>query len=443
MFAIDNRGILLRGMLRRTFAGALAVVTVAAVLASPVVAQRYKSIKPKMTIKESKAVGLKVSDAMRSLSAFNSGGKAAIDRYFGDYFFRQMTQYTPTHLVHLSKYRENLFKRFLRPAPVKEAQEHLTNLALKTSRSIARGNYHPAVRYNATLILGMLDQRYSVGGAQPVVLPAATNDLLELLEQDKFNDVKVHPSVKVGALEGLERHARFGLDAQYAERVTKAALAVLAQEPSTKEVDADVNHWIKCKAARVLARQFKEGPSKEVHAALTKLIANSEMGLDDRCCIAGLLDMMTYKAGADTDAAATIVPLGKLTKAVVAEGAEKARAFEDLILGNGGGGRGNFGGRGRGVAGPKLERRQLLACVTLIKKGAKSLGEGLSDKEKQKVQLLTDLITPVMTISIDKKSLDLEVAEGVIKLENTINNIVASWQPAVAPADAVEAGFAE
>ena len=452
-FASKIRNTVSNGLLRRALARAIAAMMVAAVIATvmagSVGAQQYKSHEPKMNIRQAKTLAQDVANAMRNLAAFQGGGEAAIDRYFGDFFFRQMTLHKPSQLLHLSKYRETLFKRFLRPSPVVEAQQHLTNIALRTAKAISRRNYHPAVRYNATLIIGMLDQKYSVGGAPPVVLPAGTKDLLELLEQDKFNDVKVHPSVKVGALEGLERHVRFGIDAQDGERVTKAALAVLAQEPSVLDVDLGVNNWIKCQAARVLARQFKEGPSNEVQAALTKLIADGEMELEDRCCIVALLEKMKYTAGAGPDVAAAVVPLGRLTIEVVAEGAEKAREFEQLIVGGPGGGRRrNFGRRGRGDEGPKLERRQLLARLKSIEKGAGSLSNGLSDEEKQKVQALTDLLAPVMKRSEDKKSLDLDVAGDVIKLEDTINNMVASWQPAAAPtaveaAAAADADFAE
>ena len=306
---------------------------------------------------------------------------------------------------------------------------------------LSRGNYHPAVRYNAVLILGLLDQQYAGGRvkAKPIVLSEATNGLLELLETNEFKGVKVHPSVKVGALEGLERHARFGIDAQYADRVTQASLAMLAQKPSDVDVDADVNNWMKCQAARVLVQQFKTGPSKEVHGALTQMIADDNMSLEDRCCVAGLLGKMTFPGEADV--AVTLVPLGMLTQAVVAEGAEKAQEFEDLILGN------NPSGRRRSYSrdeeGPKLERRQLLSRLASINKGATSLTAGLNDEEKQKLQGLTDLLLPVMKASGSPKELDLEVTAKVIQLSDTIADLVANWQPAAAVVEAAKPDFDE
>lgn len=452
MFVIDTfetqyRSTMFTSLLRQAMATGFAVIALVAISASPAKAQRYSSIAPKMDAKAARTMRGRVSQTMRNPAMFQAGGKELLDRYFKTYYFPRMTQSNPGSLAELGNNREGLVK-LLRGSTVPEAQVHLTNLTLGVMRVLSRGNYHPSVRYNAALIIGMLDKQYARTGANPappITLPTATNDLLELLEQDKFKDVKVHPGVKVAALEGLERHVRFGLDAQYGDRVTKAALAMLAQEPTVLDVDMDVNNWIKCQAARVLARQFKDGPSDEVHAALTKLIADEKVGLEDRCCIVGLLDKMQYSTAAGTEVAATLVPLGVLTKEVIAEGAEKAREFEEIILGNGPrrGSRGGYGSRGRGEQGPKLERRLLLARLSQIEKGAKSLSAGLPDEDKQKVQSLTELLAPVMTISGDKRSLDLDVAGDVIKLENTVNNMIASWQPAAAPAADADAAFAE
>jgi hypothetical protein len=73
--------------------------------------------------------------------------------------------------------------------------------------AIAKGNYHPAVRYNAALILGQLDAQ---PGAKP--LPAGTEAILAFLENDQFNNVPVPTAVQIAALVSLHRHARLGVD---------------------------------------------------------------------------------------------------------------------------------------------------------------------------------------------------------------------------------------
>lgn len=401
-------------------------------------AQRFKSIPPQLQNAPAKKLRGTVNLSLRG-GAFDATAKQGMDDYYKKFYFPKMTQYDRDSLTLLGKLREDLTKS-LRNARVPQAQEYLTQLTLGITKALTRDNYHPSVRYNATLILGQLDKQYPTGGVNsspPVVLSAVTNELLELLEAKDFNGVPVHPSVKVAALEGLERHVRFGMDAQYGERVTNAALAVLQQEAKESGVDKDVNNWMKCQAARVLARQFKDGPTQPVHAALTALISDENMGLADRCCISELLERMKYTAGAEAEAATTVVPLGNLTKAVVAEGADVAREFEELILGNNRGGRrpGGFGGGRNADDGPKLERRELLARLMQIEAGATSLANGLADDDKQKLADLAGLIKPVISQTKDSKEFDVDVIREIYKLENSVDNLVASWQPAAATPD--------
>lgn len=447
MFAKQNRGAIARYSIRCALQSLLALAIAIGGISGQVVAQKYKSIEPRLSTKEGKALRSKVNTALRNPSNYNAGGSADIDKYFKQYYFPRRTQWNPGALAELGKKREEMVK-LLRGTTVPKAQEQLTTLTQGVMKVLVRDNFHPAVRYNATLILGLLDEKYPSSGANasaPVVLSAGTNELLELLENEEFNGVKVHPSVKVGALEGLERHVQFGMDAQYAERVTKAALAVMGQDAKAIEVDADVNNWMKCQAARVLAYQYKDGPTQEIQAALTALIANEKMDLEDRCCVTGLLDKMKYTAGAQADITATILPLGKLTKAVVDEGAEVAREYEELILGNAPTTRRprNIGG-GRDDSGPKVERRELLSRLVLIDRGAKALSDGLADAEKQKVDSLTALLEPVISQSKDSKAFDVDIIREVYKLESSVENLVASWQPAAAAAPATdEVDFAE
>ena len=443
MFGLTHRSVTIRFVL-----SALAVAISSVGLGQLATAQNYKSIEPKLEFREARQLRAKMIAALRGQAAYTAGGSALIDQYFKEYFFPQRTQWTPGALAKLGKERETLVK-YLRGTTVPKAQQQLTALTMGAMRKIAREDFHPAVRYNASLVLGMLDEKYPQGGgnaAPPVVLSAATNELLELLESNEFNDVKVHPSVKVGALQGLERHVQFGMDPKFADRVTKAALAVVAQDAETLEVDADVNNWMKCQAARVLARQFKDGPSKEVHTALTALIADDKLSLDDRCCVTGSLEKITFAAGGQADVTATVLPLGNLAKAVVDQGAEGAREFEELLLGNQsfatmGRGGGNFGGGRNGPAGPKLERRELLSRLVQLDQGAKSLSAGLADEDKQRVDSLSELLQPVITQYKDSKSFDVDLIREVTKLENSVDTLIASWQPAAAVTEDDEVDF--
>jgi len=413
-----------------------AVLLLAIFAATIAPAQRFESIKPEISSREAKSKRGAVTKALRDPAAFQANRKD-MDDYFTKYYFPSMT--LQTELGSLGKRRENLFKQFIRPAKVAAARQHLTDLTLKTMRMISRGNYHPAVRYNAVLILGQLDEKVAgtgAGAAKPVPLPAAANELLELLEKDELDQVRVHASLKLGALVGLERHARFGIDRQNAERLTKAALAMIAREEPPADLDAEVYHWMKCQAARVLARQFAKGPNAQVQAAITGMIADAHMSIEDRCSVAKLLKQIEYSsAAAGVDVTATLSALGDLTKTVASEEAEKANNFQQEML------RGNRGARA-GDAELTYQRRQLVARLHSIYEGGSSLSKGLPDAERQQLQSLLATLEPVMEIADGKDAGDLEITPKVIELESQVRSVIESWKPAKeAPPEEAEEDF--
>jgi len=164
-------------------------------------AQQYKTIpaNARISAKAAKALRGKVSQALRNPSAL-AANRGAIDDYFKRYYFPIMTDTDPASLGQLAKLRDDLFKRILRNATSKSAQDHITGLTMAIMGRIALDQYHPAVRYNAVLILGELDQQYATKGANPkppTPLPAGTNALLVLLEKDEVKKVKIPPMLKV------------------------------------------------------------------------------------------------------------------------------------------------------------------------------------------------------------------------------------------------------
>ncbi len=451
---------------------ALTLVALAAVfIATPVWAQRYRTLNPRMTEREARAMRGTVSQAIRDPAGFGANS-AAVNDYFAKYYFPKMTGTTPESLAELGDMRKELFSRYIRATPNADSQATLTSLSLKGATAFSRGNYHPAVRYNAALILGNLDQKTAGKGANatpPIPLPAATAALLDLLEQEDFGGVKVHPSVQLGALVGLERHASFGIAPQHAQRVTKAVLDVMAQENPPEEVSKDVHHWMRCRAANVLAYQHREKPNAEAQTALNALMSNEKLDLENRCFVAGLLELLDYTQAAEIDSAAILAALGGLSQDVLKTESKLASEYQQKVLGGGlnlprnlfgggggarGGGRGGArgggrgGARGGGLAGglgggdqAKIERRQLLSRLRAIYNGANSLAEGAPDATKSQLQDLLDAMKPAQDAAADKGATDLEVAEKVLQAAQDVDQVIQSWKQGAAPAEPVEADF--
>src|SRR5262249_15896519 len=88
---------------------------------------------------------------------------ADFDNYFTNYYFPVMPRADADEMGKLGSRRYELFNRIVWPSPNEELQSHLTDMAFERMKTIAADPaYHPAVRYNAILIVGMLDAKYAI-----------------------------------------------------------------------------------------------------------------------------------------------------------------------------------------------------------------------------------------------------------------------------------------
>ncbi|MEE9602628.1 MAG: hypothetical protein V3V75_04935, partial [Thermoguttaceae bacterium] len=142
-------------------------------------------------------------------------GNATLDaqifnQFFSDFVFAQLTvvEASPGARppVNPGKQRRDLFNRYFSAATDAAALARLNEITLTAMQSLVDGPYHPGTRINAAIIIGLLDQQRAAGlGTTPVPLPAAEPVLLAYLANDEMAD-----AIKVEALVGLERHARYG-----------------------------------------------------------------------------------------------------------------------------------------------------------------------------------------------------------------------------------------
>src|SRR5262249_19732312 len=152
----------------------------------------------------------------------------------------------------------------------------------------------PALRYNAVLVIGMLDQEYAIdsgaGRRPPKPLPEA-NEFLTQIVSLAADDKPVPPTLLLGALIGLERHAQYhaSLPPNDVAAMSAAMLKIVAHEKPIQDMDRDAYAWIRMRAATALAKIGNLGEQNAVHNALIKMITYSK-SLDDRCEVAGLFD---------------------------------------------------------------------------------------------------------------------------------------------------------
>jgi hypothetical protein len=206
------------------------------------------------------------------------------------------------------------------------------DIAMRTLGEVASGDYHPAGRVNAMLLIGDLDQQPRTaaagGGIAPAVPFAAAltqaGGLLATVE-----DPKQHTAVRVAALAGVQRHSEAtGLPAA-GQAAIRAALAKVLKEPPSDPADADGNAWLRMRAATVLGG-MKGGPGPEAAKEIAALVSDAKAGTVARCGAAAAVGQIAA-LDAGINAAQLAGGLGNLTIEVCQQELQRAAAESEPI----------------------------------------------------------------------------------------------------------------
>jgi hypothetical protein len=354
--------------------------------------------------------------------------KASFTDYFQKYYFPAMTRHTPSELAELGKLRFDLFNKYLWATTNAELQNHLTNMAYVAMMEILKQSqaYHPAVRYNAILVLGLLDDQYAIeGGAspRPPKPHANANKVLTKIVELSTTSNRFSPPVVLGALIGLERHAKYhqSLTPDAVKAMSTELLKFVGLDKPIQGMDADAFAWLQLRAASALANFGNLGEKNSVHDALIKLIAKSK-SLDDRCAAAALLGSFKYE-NVKIDAAATTDALFKLTSDLSVAELKRAQDYERL------GATGGFSpafaepGRSGDSNAPQdpYPRRHLLARLMNLETGLTAVKPALPPDSQKQVDAVLAAIKPVITAAGDEKgTISLRVAATVRTMSQSL-----------------------
>lgn len=400
----------------------------------------------------------RVNVILRQAQDPTAAERTILDDYFGKSFFASMNDASPAGLGKLAETRKVLFTQFLNGRGSQAAQEHVMNLAMKSVGNYAVGNYHPAIRYNAVLIIGQMSKPGSAAPYTP-----ATSALVMMLEKDDFRGVPVTSPVRLAALVGLDRHTSLGADPTLAERITAAALAVATNQETPADASPEVHDWMRRLAVKVLANQQKAGLTVPAYEAMAKLIGSKQVNLDDRCGIAELVRQPMIQGAQGLDPATMALALGRLARDVTAFEAKEARKYrkdiagDDSAAGFAGGLEGGFGGPSRGFGGgfspemgmgleggfgggmaidpaaslgPRIEKRRLLDRLKAVADAADQFGGATADEAKQRMSDLAKPLRNAFDAAAKSDATDLGIASSMIELAGTIEELVDEWAPA-------------
>ncbi len=251
-----------------------------------------------------------------------------LTQYYGQYALRRWT--LPEYFTELAGAKEQLASttRGLRA----ELQTELASCSNQdafnflTQRSLAfmqyvvksypeeQGNFHPATRVNAMLMIGELGATPPPGfGQTPPPLPEATQVMLTHLQDPEQID-----AVRVAALVGIVRHATLGgiTDPQIRQTVVTTMVRVVNSAPPPGR-SLDGHMWMRSQAAEILGKVGVAAGGTTT--ALGAMVADIGLPISIRCVAARALGQLDYSGAGDLNASQLIVPLGRLADAAIAE----------------------------------------------------------------------------------------------------------------------------
>lgn len=412
-------------------ARSLLIAAAMALLPALAVAQNYKADEIDRKLSSRGAIA-------RNYVKGRGGDPTEFKAYVETYMFPSMTQPTAAGLEDLEKTHENLFKNFLYAANG-PTQKYLHEEAMKFAvRILKERGYHPAVRNNALLILGKLDDRYATDGGKPAP-SAKANDLLCGIAGRALSQARPQYEL-VGALIGLDRHARFFSELPGTQRTNTARTLykVLASDDLPGGYTSEVKDWIYIRAATAVAKLGTPGPRGVFAMAIGKRLSDDSRTLETRAEMASQLAGMKAKPG-DFDTKPLIKAIIDLSKAVAKQEAETAVQFEDYQLAGGqrfvASDRSNLNRRiRRGTDRDQavvLVREGIVELLRDLRSGVRAVRDATAEADQAGLPTIDEALTDTIRSASNKDAIDLAVTDKIKQMASAIEGAAAP-EPAAA-----------
>ena len=233
----------------------------------------------------------------------------AFDQWYNKYYIASMTSPKAGDLGKLAAKRRVLVKELSVAAASDTAHQALLKSIRDRAMKVAKGNYHPAVKFNFVYLLGQLNE--TEASRQPAVpLKSVFPTLIQLADKGDSD------AVKVAALLGIHRHMELRgqfpsisgtLSPQETKRVVDLMKSIVEATSPPKDRTLSGHQWMQSIAAETLG--FIGDP--KTATTLGKLVLQPSAGLSARCAAAkaiGRIDL-TKQAGLG---AKLVAPFSKL-----------------------------------------------------------------------------------------------------------------------------------
>jgi hypothetical protein len=320
----------------------------------------YKVLVPFKRLAESKVEEGKVQNNVRAVLLNNENTLNEKGNVFNSYYllfvFPMMTQTSEEALQGLPERRNKFFRTEVEICRNSEVHAHLVSLTLDQMSVIVQDTFHPAVRYNAMLIISSLNDQDAVRiGAEKKLPEPMARALPFILEQ--FRKPENSDAIKVAALIGLARHLEWDphrpqdsqpIPAALRTQIINELLALAEAKDPPAGRNAEGHLWFRRRAVEALGLACYNKLEPPVKDALDKLLRDDKEPLPLRFAAATAVGRLNYQPPAAFDAKDTAKVLGYL--ALLACDSELNRVNglketdEERALRLSGQGGGSFGG---------------------------------------------------------------------------------------------------
>ena len=268
------------------------------------------------------AIKAPTSKDRAKINAIERAGKAATaeeEKLISDHFRYRIAELTwKENIPALPGKRKDVKKDLgtLGRAPASDLHVRFNKMLLDEMQKVAADKRYPrAVRVNAVLMIGELDQREPSGLNAGVPLPDAEPILSGILKDESMHDV-----LRIEALVGLMRHAKAGMQASANDELLKQAIVFLEAKEPPKGKDPVGHFWLRmlaCDTIKILAEKGPEANQPNVVAAVEAYVVEKGAELWVRCRAAetfGHIEAKSLQATANVDAkilASLVVEISK------------------------------------------------------------------------------------------------------------------------------------
>jgi hypothetical protein len=293
--------------------------------------------------------------------------KDYLQTYYSRYFFALLTH--PKNIGDWPKVRVNLTRTLAAPnlqePPLLQVHDSLVELIYQTMLPLIRGNYHPAVRCNAMLLLGSLNSQDPVFVGDKRRPPVPLIQSLKVM-LDELANAQQMDGVRAAALVGILRHVEIDrqltdvpggqrrLVGNNAETMITDAMIRLINEKEPPEGRSPGGHdWLRRRAVEILGHLGSPGQNNSVLTTLDGVLADNKATVGLRCSAAEAFGRLRFPANAKI----AVPDLAKKLATVAAFACQKelqrveeqeAREAKDALPQPGGMGYGMGSGMGSG-----------------------------------------------------------------------------------------------